>query len=273
MYKMFDLYNNYFTNKKLDKTKMHYLNKCSKLQTKLATVIDTTNLKSQKIPLALQKAEQLLSNGDYGLLAVEDLNFVTKSTINDIINYGIRFCGLTGCKDNILAGGYLEQGDITNFGKYCIEQLENADIFVDCANLNERSFMTLCNTSNKALFCSHTASNSIIANQQNLKDYQIKIVCASGGLIGVCLDSYLLCGSKNATITDYVKHIDYMVCKFGIEHFAIGTNFFGTKTLPLGITDYKSLKKLLVEQLEYLGYKPTDINKLLFQNAERFFKI
>ena len=273
MYKMFDLHNDYFTTKKFATSKQSYLNKINKLGVSTVTAIWTTNMHAEKALSTIESANKLVSNGGNGLLGIEDLHFATKPTLNEIINYNPVYCGLTWNHDNNLAGGAMESGDLTEFGKYAVKQLESADIFVDTAHLNERSFMSFANITTKPMLCTHTACHNLISHARNLKDYQLKIIADSGGLIGICLVSDFLSGRKYCTILDYVCHIDYAVNKFGIDHVAIGTDFYGTKNLPAGITDYKSLQKALVENLTKLGYKPKDINKIFYQNAADFFNL
>ena len=273
MYKMFDLHNDYFTAKKFETSKQNYLSKAQKLGVGLVTAVWTSNMNAEKAVLNICKAGKLVSNGKNGVLGIEDLHFATKPILNEVINCNPAYCGLTWNHDNNLAGRAMESGDLTEFGKYAVRQLENADIFVDTAHLNERSFMSFANITTKPMLCTHTACHNLISHARNLKDYQLKIIADSGGLIGICLVSDFLSGRKYCTILDYVCHIDYAVNKFGIDHVAIGTDFYGTKNLPTGITDYKSLQKALVENLTKLGYKPKDINKIFYQNAADFFKI
>ncbi len=272
MYKIFDLHNDYFTSKKFEKSKQSYLSKASKQSVLPTTVVWTSKTDGEKSLLNIQRAAKLVANQNQGMLAIEDLHFVSKSTIYEIINHQPAYCGLTWNNDNNLAGGAHGLSDLTHFGRLIVKQLENADIIVDTAHLNERSFMTFSNITTKPMICSHTACYDLIANPRNLKDYQIKIIVESGGLVGLCLVSEFLSGSKFSTILDYVNHIDHCVCKFGIDYFCIGSDFCGTKYLPQGITDYKSLQKLLAYNLEGIGYKPQDINKLLFENANQFFQ-
>ena len=273
MYKMIDLHNDYFTTKKLSTSKQSYLNKAGKMGVDVFTAIWTSEQDAEKSLLTISNANKLISNGGNRLLAIEDLHFATKPILNELINYNPAYCGLTWNYDNNLAGGALENGDLTEFGKYVVRQLENADIFIDTAHLNERSFMSLANITTKPMLCTHTACYDLISHKRNLKDYQLKIVADSGGIIGICLVSDFLNGRHKCDIYDYINHIDYAVQKFGIDHIAIGTDFYGTKHLPTGITDYKTLINALVDNLSKHGYKPKDINKLFYQNVAKFFKI
>ena len=67
------------------------------------------------------------------------------------------------------------------------------------------------------------------------KDYQLKMIVESGGIVGLCLVSEFLNGTKRSSVKDVVSHIDYFACKFGIDNLAIGTDFYGTKQLPINM--------------------------------------
>ena len=125
---------------------------------------------------------------------------------------------------------------------------------------------------NKPMFCSHTAFRGLCDNQRNLKDYQIKMIIDSGGLVGLCLVSLFINGTNKCDIKDIVCHIDYFACRFGIENLAIGTDFYGTKHLPRGIKDYDTLSRDLSKELLKLGYTEKSIRKIMFENANRFFR-
>jgi len=271
MYNIYDLHNDFWTEKKFLHGKQNYFNKAKRIANNIAVVVWTTELDAKKAMQSILKANDFAICNDGAFLAIEDLHFLSKQNLTEIINMHPKYCGLTWNYNNNLAGGALDYGNITEFGKYAIKAFEEAGIFVDTSHLNEKSFMTFANITNKPILCSHTASYEICQHARNLKDYQIKIITETNGLVGVCLVSNFLTGKRQSSILDYVNHIDYLVCKFGIDYFAIGTDFNGTKHLPNGINNYKDLQKQLSQKLEAIGYTPKDINRLFFENANKFF--
>lgn len=272
MYKIFDLHNDFFTSKKFRLSKQNYYSKASQIAEKFASVVWTSEFSQQDAMKKLYDAKKFEEHHEKCFFAIEDLHFLTKDTINEVANLHPKYAGLTWNYDNNLAGGALEFGDLSGFGKNVIKSFENNNIIIDTAHLNEKSFMSVANYCAKPIICSHTASFSVNSHPRNLKDYQVKIIIESGGIVGICLVSDFLTGKRNSTVLDYIKHIDYLVNKFGIDSFAIGTDFCGTNHLPSGITDYKSLQKELSLGLEKLGYKPNDINKLFCVNARKIFE-
>lgn len=74
---------------------------------------------------------------------------------------------------------------------------------------------------------------------------------------------------QNATIKDYVDHIDYVVEKIGIDHVGIGTDFDGGG----GVADCKDVSQLIGVTAELLsrGYSDEDIEKIWGGNFIRVF--
>lgn len=269
--KLWDLHNDYFTSMKLDAIKKHYIEKCNQNNINMATAIWTSRMNTQQVLDALSSTSKFSNCNKF--LAIEDMHFATKSVLNEIVNFQPKYCGLTWNSNNNLAGGAYDIGDLTNFGKYAVHQLENNDIFVDTAHLNEQSFISFANITQKPILCSHTACHKLWANSRNLKDYQLKIIEESGGLVGLCLVSQFLNGTNHCNFIEYIKHIDYLVCKIGIDRVAVGTDFYGTKHLPKYINNYGIFVTKLVAELKSLGYKQADIEKICHKNVEKFFNL
>lgn len=269
--KLWDLHNDYYTSIKFDALKSHYFEKNKKNNIHMATAIWTSEMNADKVISTLESTQKFSDCNKF--LAIEDLHFVTKPILNQIINYQPKYCGMTWNNNNNLAGGAYDTGDLTAFGKYVVENVEQNDIFIDTAHLNEQSFISFANITQKPILCSHTACHKLWANARNLKDYQLKIIEESGGLVGLCLVSQFLNGTNHCNFIEYIKHLNYLVNKIGIDHVAIGTDFYGTKHLPKSVNDYDKFLNKLSYALERLGYSENDIEKLYYANIEQFFKL
>ena len=130
--------------------------------------------------------------------------------------------------------------------------------------------MALSKVTTKPIFCSHTAFYGVNQHSRNLKDYQLKMIVDSGGLVGLCLVSDFINGTKRCSVRDIISQIDYFACKFGIENLAIGTDFYGTNHLPKSINDYPDLILNLSLGLGKLGYTEKSLSKIFFENANEF---
>jgi len=271
MYKIFDLHNDYFLKLKTDKNKNKYISKHSSSAGNIVSAIWTSELSREEAMYEIEEARNFVNCNSKLFLAVEDLHFLSKDNLNKFLSFRPIYAGLTWNTSNCLAGGAHESGKLTPFGRIAVKALENNNIKVDTAHLNEESFMDLAKLTTKPLFCSHTAFYGIQPNSRNLKDYQIRMVKDSGGIIGLCLVSDFINGSSRCNPADIVAHIDYFACKFGIDNLALGTDFYGTNHLPKSIKNYQDLVDNLSNMLTKLGYTEKSINKIFYENANNFF--
>lgn len=230
-----------------------------------ARLIDLANEEREKDARGMAEGAQRL------FLGVEDLHFISKAYLARIINVRPKYCSLTWNENNALAGGALEGGDLTPLGQQVARELERGGVFVDTAHLSERSFMSLSNITSRPLLCSHTAVHALCAHPRNLKDYQLRMIVESGGLVGLAFVRDFLTDQKRCTVSDVARHIDYVLSRYGEDHICLGTDFFGTKNTPKSIRGYKNLV-LLEQRLRFLGYSAETIDKIFFLNAQRLLK-
>lgn len=271
MYKIFDLHNDYFLQIPKDSKKDSYLSKHDMAEN-IISAVWTSELNERESFEMIERARTFVNKREKLFLGVEDLHFLSKDNLEKFVNLKPLYAGLTWNTCNALAGGAFETGRLTGFGKQVIKKLEENNITIDLAHLNENSFLDVAKLSSKPLLCSHTACFSLCNSPRNLKDYQIKMIAESGGLVGLCLVSEFLNGTKKSFIDDIICHIDYFACHYGIDNLAIGTDFFGTKHLPKGASTYDKFINSLSTRLHKMGYTEKSINKILFDNANNFFK-
>lgn len=271
MYKVFDLHNDYFLKLRSNSKKDRYISKCSQNDGEIISAVWTSELSSEESLYEIEQARDYVNSHTNLMLGVEDLHFLSKENLNKFISLRPVYAGLTWNTCNCIAGGAHESGKLTGFGRATVKALENNNIKIDTAHLNEDSFMDISKCTAKPLFCSHTAFYGIQPNRRNLKDYQLKMIVDSGGLVGLCLVSDFLCGSKFGTVHDIVAHIDYFACKFGINNLALGTDFYGTSHLPKSVKTYQSLIEKLSNSLKGLGYTEKSISRIFYENARDFF--
>ena len=271
MYKLFDLHNDYFLKLKSKNKKEGYVSKCKPDAENIITALWTSELSNDESIREIERARDFVCNIPHLFLGVEDLHFLSKKNLEKFVSLRPVYAGLTWNSANCLAGGANESGKMTNFGKFAVKCLEQNNIKIDAAHLNEDSFMDLSKISSKPLFCSHTAFFGLQPHARNLKDYQIKMIVDSGGLVGLCLVADFLTDNKKCDVKHIVAHIDYFACKFGVNNIAIGTDFFGTKHLPKQAKNYKELVKNVSNLLSGMGYTEKSISKIFYDNASEFF--
>lgn len=271
MFKIFDLHNDYLLKIKSDYFKKLYLKRNLDYTQNIIGAVWTSELSRDAAMREIIHARDFVNSQPQTFLAVEDLHFLSKEILEEFALIRPLYTGLTWNNTNCLAGGAEESGRLTLFGKQVIKTLEASNIQIDTAHLNEESFMDVAKLSKRPLFCSHTACFGVHAHPRNLKDYQIKMVIDSGGIVGLSLVSEFLDGSNHTIAKTFASHIDYFACKFGINGISVGTDFFGTKKLPKDIKNYHNLLDKVSEILKSYGYTEKSIQKILSDNANEFF--
>ena len=95
------------------------------------------------------------------------------------------------------------------------------------------------------------------------------MIVESGGFIGLTFVSEFLSESKKATVNDICEHITYFVSRFGINNLGFGSDFYGTKNLPRGVSNYSDFKKISAQLLK-LGFTQNEIDCLFYKNFIKF---
>lgn len=144
---------------------------------------------------------------------------------------GVRSVGLTHARRNMAADGGLfapntsSKHGLTAFGRALIQRCESLGILIDLAHLNPAGVDDVLALTTRPLILSHTNPRKYYDVDRNSSDAQLRAVAARGGVIGI--NSVLVSQRRdNATLAHYVDHIDYAVEIAGIDHVAIGFDFF-----------------------------------------------
>lgn len=281
MNKIFDLHNDFLTTISSDRKKQAFLlNKKNQSVTDIISAVWTSKMNPENAIKNLYNSYSFINgqnkektkNKPNLRLAIEDLHFLSRNYLYEIINFNPVYCSLTWNNDNNLAGGAKDGGDLTNFGIEVIRELEKNKIVIDTAHLSEKSFMSFAKITEKPILCSHCAVANIVNNNRNLKDYQMRMIIESEGLIGITFVPEFLSNDRNCNVNDICRHIDYIVCKFGDRNVSIGTDFYGTKRLPKNIKNYKNIQLIEDKLMEY-GYSDKSIQNIFYNNANKFFNL
>lgn len=199
------------------------------------------------------------------MLAVEDCAAFADSP-DQLLVYGFKYAGLSWNGFNGLAGGVGSDEGLTERGRNIVELLSSGGISLDAAHLNERSFYEAAELTDK-IICSHTCFYDVNKHPRNLTSDQISVIIRKGGIVGVCFVADFLGGN---TVDDVVRHIDWFLERFGDGNLCIGTDFFGTDDLPIGLTSYDKLDRLVIAMIRK-GYSDATIHRILYSNAASYF--
>lgn len=141
---------------------------------------------------------------------------------------GIRQIMLCYNQKNIVGDGCTEPGNggLSVFGEKAVKEMNRLGIVVDVAHTGHRTAMEAIEVSDKPVVVSHANAYSVYPNERNLKDDLMIAIAKKGGVVGLNVTPYFLSSVKYPKVDVFLDHLDYMVNTIGIDHVAIGTDYF-----------------------------------------------
>lgn len=185
------------------------------------------------------------------------------SLLEHFRNKGVVYMTLCHNGDNDIcdsARGTGEHGGLSLFGKEVVKEMNRVGMLIDLSHAAESTFYDVLECSTQPVACSHSSCRALCNHPRNLTDEQLKAVAAKGGVVQVTMYSGFLCKEGEATLADFVRHLEHAIAVAGIDHVGIGTDFDGDGTV-VGCADASQLKNVTRELLRR-GYSEHDIEKI-----------
>lgn len=137
---------------------------------------------------------------------------------------GIRMMHLTYNRRNVIGDGCAEpaNGGLSDFGRAVVKEMNRVGVIVDIAHSGWQTSLEAARISERPMVASHSTVASVHEHIRSKPDHVIKAIADSGGYIGICCIPRFLGTGGNIGVM--MKHIDYVVKKFGVEHVGIGTD-------------------------------------------------
>jgi membrane dipeptidase len=209
-----------------------------------------------------------LKDGEFGaILTLEGCDCIGSDLLKlkTLLRLGVTLVGLTWNFANDVADGALEErgGGLTRFGRRVVSTLNKEEIWCDVSHLSERGFWDVMELADYP-FASHSNAYSLCPNPRNLRDEQIKALIERESVIGVTFVTQFLSGKTTATISDVLRHLDY-ICSLGGEDFVgFGSDFDGTEHCVTGLERVENYSNLINELEKY--YSSIQVEKFLYGN-------
>lgn len=203
---------------------------------------------------------------------------------------GLRMLSFAWMRRTAFGDGAWENGSrggLTRLGRQAVREMNRLGIIVDVSHASDQTTWDVLETSERPVIASHSNARAVLDHPRNLSDDMIRAIAGSGGLVGiVAVAGYIAKGE--ATIARWVDHLDSIVKLVGIDHVAVGCDFYkdfaamgashdipawapqSTPT-PLafeGMSGWDDLPGLTAELLRR-GYAETDLRKIFHQNVFR----
>jgi membrane dipeptidase len=162
--------------------------------------------------------------------------------------------------------------------------MERLGLVLDVTHLSDRSMAEALDVYGGPVLASHHNCRTLVPNDRQLSDGQIRALVSRGAVIGVALDAWMLYPGwvrgrttpreSGVTMETVADHVD-RVCQIagGAKHSAIGSDLdggFGTEQTPLDLETIADLQKL-AGALDRRGYARADVAGIFHGNWLRFF--
>ena len=210
-------------------------------------------------------------------------SIVTLDHLHRAYKQGLRAIGPAHYGPGTYAHGTNSEGGLGTKGKELLNEIEKLNMILDVTHLCDQSFWEAIDHYNGKMWASHSNCRSLVSNQRQFSNLQIKELIARKAIIGMAFDAWMMIPKWQKGISDpkksglvietIIDHIDH-ICQLSgnSNHIALGTDLdggFGKEQCPYDLETISDLQKMDV-LLKKRGYSENDIQKILNQNAINF---
>jgi membrane dipeptidase len=143
---------------------------------------------------------------------------------------GVRVMQVTYNERNFLGSGCLDPHDagLSALGRDAIKAMNRLGIAIDISHVGERSSCDIVEASEAPVLVTHANAKAVSDVPRNKSDDLLRAVAAGGGVIGTSVYGPMCWNgdpARRPSLTDYLRHVDHIVDRVGIDHVALGTDF------------------------------------------------
>jgi microsomal dipeptidase-like Zn-dependent dipeptidase len=142
--------------------------------------------------------------------------------------------------------------------------MNDVGMLIDLSHAAESTFWQVLEVSERPVVCSHSSCKALCNHPRNLTDEQLRAIAAKGGVVQITMYKGFLVKDGDATLNDFMSHLEHAIKVAGIKHVGIGTDFDGDGTI-IGCKDASQLINV-TKKLLRRGYSDDDIAKLWGEN-------
>ncbi|MEF2070566.1 membrane dipeptidase [Consotaella aegiceratis] len=149
-------------------------------------------------------------------------------------NLGVGIMQLTYNTQNFFGAGYLEDNDsgLTGLGREAVDEMARCGILIDLSHVGETTAMDTIIYSKKPTAITHCLPRALKDVPRNKSDALFKACAEKGGVIGTSLFAPGLRKGNEATVSDVIDAMEYVLDLVGEDHVAIGTDFSHNRPRP-----------------------------------------
>ena len=206
------------------------------------------------------------------LLGLEDARVLNLrlERVDELFSMGVRIFTPLWSGETCMGGAHDTAAGLTDFGEAAIRRAATLGMIPDISHASEASadeIFVIAADCRRPVIASHSNAYSVCPVSRNLRDWEIKAIVDSGGLIGLNLFTAFLAKDHPASAEDVYRHADYLLSHGAENALAMGGDMDGAE-LPDDLPDLSFLPDLaecflrhnLPEQL---------VRNIFFENAFR----
>jgi membrane dipeptidase len=140
---------------------------------------------------------------------------------------GTRCIQLTYNSRNLLGDGCTERTNagLSDFGVRVVERMNELRMLVDLSHCGEQTSKDGLQLSKRPAAFTHTMCKAVHDHVRAKSDELLKACADRGGMIGIVTLGYFVSPRADATLEDYLKHVDHAVKVAGIDHVGVASDY------------------------------------------------
>lgn len=198
---------------------------------------------------------------------------------------GLRAIGPAHYGPGVYAQGTNTEGPFPARGLELLRVAGELGFILDATHLSDACFAQAIELYHGPLWASHHNARALTPHQRQLADEQFRALVARGGVVGVCLDAWMMIpgwergkttpqatGLRLEKLADHIDHFCQLAGN--ARHVGLGSDLdgaYGTEQVPLDLDSIADVQKLPAI-LRARGYAATDIVGIMHGNFLGFVR-
>ncbi len=219
------------------------------------------------------------------IFSIEGCDYIKDiKELENLYKLGLRNILLVWNNENKYGSGNNTNKGLTKLGEEFIKKAVELGICIDLSHMNKATFSdttillkTLSKNYNIKIIASHSNCYELCNNSRNLDDDQLKQIKELNGMLGLVSYGPFINENEENLEKKYLNHIKHAEKILGIDNIMIATDNMDFARDMYHIQENKSLlkHKNAINKLTSLlktNYNEEEIEKILFKNAENYFR-
>lgn len=219
------------------------------------------------------------------IFSIEGCDYIKDiKELENLYKLGLRNILLVWNHENKYGSGNDTNKGLTKLGEEFIKKAVELGICIDLSHMNKATFSdttillkTLSKNYNIKIIASHSNCYELCNNSRNLDDDQLKQIKELNGMLGLVSYGPFINENEENLEKKYLNHIKHAEKILGIDNIMIATDNMDFARDMYHIQENKSLlkHKNAINKLTSLlktNYNEEEIEKILFKNAENYFR-